>query len=210
MFMGLILPLLAVAWKNNLLEDFKNKLRTASKFMILISIPLAFGTFAVAKDIMVAIGGNEYAESGQILAILMIAAVAVFFSALYGYTIVAMDMQKKTIIAYGINALISVPLYLILIQKFGGVGAAWTTVIVEVFIAIITALVVFRKIHERLNLILVGKTLIASTIMYLAVNYTSGYNLILRIILGIVVYGGLAVILRLVDKETVLMLKSTP
>lgn len=209
MFMGLMLPLLAFAWTNNQFDDFKKKLRKASEFMILISIPLAFGTFAIANDIMVVIGGPAYAESGKILAILTIAAVAVFFSALYGYTIVAMNMQKKTIIAYGFNALISVPLYLILIQKFGGVGAAWTTVIVEVVIAVITAFVVFKKIGEKINLILIGKTLAASSIMYLVVNYADGYHVILRIILGAVIYSGLAFIFKMVDKDTVLMLKST-
>ena len=63
--------------------------------MAMIAIPMAVGTLFLGKEIMILVGGSEFAESGNILKILMFAAAAIFIGNLFANTVVAIGKQKK-------------------------------------------------------------------------------------------------------------------
>lgn len=201
-FMGLVLPLLTVAWTSGNLESFKRKLSLSFDFLSLLAIPLAFGAFAVADDLMGFVAGADFAEAGMFMAILMIAAASVFFGTLFGHAIVALGLQKKMIWGYAIDAAVALALYIILIPKFGAIAAAWITVGSEVFIAIATCAMVLHTVRFRLPLRAFTCALVASAIMASVVSMLDPVHVLLRILLGAVIYSALIMLLGGVKKET--------
>jgi O-antigen/teichoic acid export membrane protein len=208
-FMGLVLPLLATAWHARDKDEFGSKLSKAFDALSLMALPLAFGTFPVARDLMVLVAGSEFAGSGAALVVLMLAAAAVFWSALFGHAVVAIGLQKKMIAAYAADAALSLGLYFWAVPKFGGAGAAWVTVFSEVFIMICTAWAVLRVTGARLRLTVFLKALLASAVMALVVQGVSSLHVLLRVAVGMLAYTMLLFAFGAVSKETLRAFRRT-
>jgi O-antigen/teichoic acid export membrane protein len=208
-FMGLMLPILARAWTAGKHDEFGRKLSGAFDALSLTALPLAFGTFVVARDLMGFVAGERFADSGLYLGILMIAGAAVFWSALFGYSVVAMGMQKKMIAAYAADAALSLALYAYAIPRYGATGAAWVTVFSECFIALITAVAVLSKLRHTLKLGVFMKAMLASAVMAAAVWLAEPLNVLVRVMLGACVYVVMAFLLGAVKKETLDSFKKT-
>ncbi len=208
-FMGLMLPILARAWAAGNHEEFRRKLSKAFDALSLIALPLAFGTFVVARDLMSFVGGGRFANSGLYLGILMIAGAAVFWSALFGYSVVAMGMQKKMIGAYAVDAALSLALYAYAIPRYGATGAAWVTVFSECFIALITAAAVLSTLRHMPKLGVFMKAAAASALMAVSVWLAAPLNVLVRVAIGGGVYVALVIAFGAVTKETLASFKKT-
>ncbi len=188
-FMGLVLPVLTAVWSAGQKVDFERKLGRAFEFLTMIALPLVVGAAVVGRPLMSLVAGQAFAESGDYLAILMIAGAAVFWSALFGHTIVALGRQRQMMWGYGIDAVLSLVLYFLLIPRFGAAGAAWVTVFSEVFIAIATAAVVLRVSRARLPYAIAGKAALASVGMAGVVLLMGPAHVLIKIVVGGVAYG---------------------
>jgi O-antigen/teichoic acid export membrane protein len=202
-FMGLVLPVLAADWAARRLDDVRHKVRLAFDALALLGVPLFLGTVAVARDLMILVASDAFADSGRYLTLLMLAAVAVFLGSTYTYTAVALGLQKRVFWLYGLDAALSIALYFVLIPRWGGVAAAWVTVFSEVFIAVACAVVVIRALRAGPSLAAFGKALVAGLLMLGILTTVPGLHVLLRILLGAVIYGGLLMAFGAVKKETV-------
>ena len=200
-FMGLVLPVLTQAWSGGDSETFKRRLGRAFDFLSLIALPLAVGTQAVAADVMSFVAGSAFAASGRMLSILMLAGAMVFWSGLFGHAVVAMGLQKKMIWAYGLDAAVSLVLYLALIPRYGAAGAAWVTVFSETFIALATAAAVLYKMRGSVPLKTFSRALAASAIMYAVIVPLHQVHVLWRVLIGMAVYAGLLLALGVVTKD---------
>lgn len=202
-FMGLVLPILTASWIAGNKEEFSRRLRSAFDAMTLIALPLAFGAWPVARDLMILVAGPEFADSGLYLAILMLAGSAVFWSGLYGHTVVAIGLQRKMIAAYAADAIISIGLYLYFVPLYGGIAAAWITVFAEVFIAIITATAVITATKTKPGLRTFSIALIASALMALLVSTLGQVNVLLRILIGAIAYCAMLMATGVLTKDLI-------
>lgn len=208
-FMGLMLPILARAWTGGSHDEFARKLGKAFDALSLMALPLAFGTFVVASDLMGFVAGDRFADSGPYLSVLMIAGAAVFWSALFGYSVVAMGLQKRMIAAYAADAALSLALYAYAIPRYGALGAAWVTVFSECFIALLTAVAVLAKLRHLPRFSVFTKATIASAIMAVIVWLAQPFNVLLRVGLGAAAYVALVFVLGAVTKETLASFRKT-
>jgi len=200
-FMGLALPVLTASWIAGNKEEFSRRLRSAFDAMTLIALPLAFGAWPVARDLMVLVAGPEFADSGRYLAILMLAGAAVFWSGLYGHTVVAIGMQRKMIAVYALDAALSLALYFLYVPRYGGVAAAWVTVFAEVFIALAAAIAVIAvtKTLPRVRTFFIA--LVASIAMTALVYALDDVQVLLRIAIGAVAYVAMLVAAGVLTKD---------
>ncbi|OGL73844.1 hypothetical protein A3C96_02080 [Candidatus Uhrbacteria bacterium RIFCSPHIGHO2_02_FULL_60_10] len=207
-FMGLVLPILTARWTAGDRPDFARKLGRAFDFMCLLAVPLAVGAWVVGRDLMILVAGNDFAPSGDLLAILMLAGSAVFWSALYGHAVVALGRQRLMIWGYAADAVISLLLYFLLIPRFGAVAAAWVTVFSEVFIAIVTGIAVTRWSSTRPGLAMLGKSLLAAGGMALVLWPLAAWPVAARILIGATVYVIMMYALGGIDRQTLTKLKA--
>lgn len=206
-FMGLVLPLLAASWSMADRDGFLRKLSRAFDFLSLLALPLAFGAFPVADDLMRLVAGKDFAASGPYLAILMLAGASVFWGALFGHAIVAIDLQRKMIWMYAVDGITALALYALLIPRHGALAAAWITVGSELFIAVVAGIAVTAVLKKTVSFTAFGKALLASALMMLVVYAVPGVPVLLRILIGAATYGALITVFRAISPETLALLR---
>lgn len=111
---------------------------------ILVAILMAFPT-----EIIVLLGGKEFAASGALVRILAIALGSMFLGNIFGFTLIALAKQKALAILYGVLAALNIAANLVLIPSFGAAGAAWVTVATEIGATVTAGCIVYRSIAWR-------------------------------------------------------------
>lgn len=188
MYMGLALPGMVAAWTAGEKKYFRELMQRAFDFFSVISLPILVGSIVVGVPLLTFVSGTEYTLSGEILKVLMLAAVAVFFGSMTGHAIVALGMQKPMTWGYAITAVVAVIGYILIIPTYGIWGAAWMTVIAEVLIAIFTFYVVRKKSGFSPKLTVLLKTIAACAVMYVILVILPPMNVLFQVTLGSLAY----------------------
>lgn len=203
MIMGVLLPLMAFSWSRNLKNEFKKNFQLSFDIMMLFAIPMMVGAITLSNTVMQFIAGDEFAESGQILAILSIAVFGVFFGAIFGHTAVAIDRQKQTLWIYISNAIITLIGYLIFIPLYGIYGAAWMSVFSELYAGIFLYLTIRYYTKEKLQFKTFFKIIFASLAMSLAIKLFPSNSVILLVFIGIIIYGAILILIGGINFNTI-------
>lgn len=192
LYAGILLPLLAKAWKEKHKESFHAFVQNSFHAMAVIAIPIVVGTQAVATQMMVFIGDNAFQASGAILQILIVATGAIFLTTTFSYAVIALDAQKDMLAWYFWTAGLTAIGYFFFIPRYGITAAAWLTVASEVAVLIGNILVVMRRADLKLNWSIPARALISSLLMLPVVAIIAPRNWPLAIVAGIITYIGLA------------------
>lgn len=204
MFAGLILPVLTASWAERNLERFERLIKKSFDFLVMIIVPIIFGTMLLGERIMSAVAGSDFALSGTILKILILAAGAIFVGTLFGHVIVAIRKQKQMIWGYATVALLSLAGYIVFIPEYSYWAAAWVTVFSEGSIALLTFFVVWRNTRLIPPGKILWKSVLASAAMCAAIYFFASLNILLLILFGAAVYFAVLYLLRGYNKETVI------
>lgn len=203
-FAGLVTPILTNAFTAKDKERFKSALQKSFNFMAMIALPMIMITAFVAKDVMVFIAGSDFAPSGALLKILIIATASIFIGNLFGNTIVAIGQQKKMIKIYASVAAIALTGYLIFIPSFSYFGAAWMTVVSEVLICLGSIWMVLHYTQTRLDLKILSKILLAVILTTSILYLLPPLNFILIFLIGIFTYLIFLYLFKGINKEMIL------
>ena len=204
MFVGLILPLLTIAWTGNNKEKFKKILNKAFDFLMIIALPMMAGTAILAKPIVLLIAGQEFEKSGAILSILIFAVGSIFIGTLFGYLVVVINKQKQMIWAYLFVAVSSLIAYFTLIPKFSYWAAGCITVYSEVMIMLLAFWIVTKETKILPNFKNTFKALFASIIMALCLYYLPFWNIFSSLIIGAFIYLTIMFLTKGLTKEMIL------
>ncbi|MCX6746058.1 MAG: flippase [Candidatus Parcubacteria bacterium] len=208
LFMGLLFPVLTFAWQQKNLDRFRGMIQKTLDILLIITIPMIFGTLFVAKRLMLLIAGPEFAESGLILQILIFATAFIFINSLFGYLIVVIDKQKKIVGAYVFVAIFSLLGYILTIPKYGYFGAAAFTIISEALIFIFNFIIVTKTIKFMPSFSILYKAIAASLIMSLFLYVSRNLNVIGLFFLSSLIYLLALYLFKGLPKELILeMLK---
>ena len=167
MFAGIVLPILTDSWTRAAFGHFRRVLQKSFDLMLILAIPLMVGAHFLAGEIMTLIGGEDFAVSGEVLQILVIAAGLIFIACMFTHAIIALEKQKKTIPAYIFTSITALAGYIIFIPEYSYFGAAWLTVYSELMIALFSIYYVWRYADFLPGLWTGAKALIASGVMAL-------------------------------------------
>jgi len=203
MFMGLVLPILVQAWSAHDHELFKKRLQKAFDFSALLALPIIGGTMILGTPIMKLVAGSDFSGSGNLMKILIIAAGAVFFSSLYGHTVIAIGKQRQSIWAYAVTALLTFAAYFIFIPKFGASAAAWGTVFSESLIAIILFGIIIKTTRAYPKLSTSLRALLATLCMTGTVYLFRGLPVLLPVLIGAISYLVFLFVFRAISLGTI-------
>ncbi|MBU0636754.1 MAG: flippase [Patescibacteria group bacterium] len=204
LFLGVVLPIMTTSWINKNINDFKNIIQKSFDVLVIMAMPMLVGAQLLAKPIMVVVAGADFALSGQVFKILIIATFMLFISCLFAHGIIAINQQKKIISAYAFAAITAIIGYIIFIPKYSYFGAAWVTVYSELIIMLASCYLLVKYSQFKLNLSILLKALTASLIMaaiiYLILNKL---NLLLLLIIAVMVYFVALYILKGFNKQDI-------
>jgi O-antigen/teichoic acid export membrane protein len=106
------------------------------RLLLLLSTPMAVGGLLLAEPIVLLLFGPDYAAATPVLAVVMPAVVLRYLGFLLSNALSAFNLQPlRTWSAMG-AAVINVLANLVVVPRWGAVGAAWTTVGTEVLLVV--------------------------------------------------------------------------
>ena len=193
-FAGLILPLLVSHWSSGHHEKYLLVKQKFFDYTVALAAPLTVGGIILAGPIMRLVAGPDFAASGRVLQVLMLAVLAVFISCFFTHLMISREQQKRLIPYYIFTAVTALPLYYFLIVNYGYLGAAWATVYSETAMALGSALALRRlggvNLHWNVVLRIISATALMSAAvlaMLPIINNQFGW-LILAVALGATIY----------------------
>jgi O-antigen/teichoic acid export membrane protein len=170
------------------------------KILVVLGWPLTIGTFVLAPQV----GGlfRLFPESIPSLRILALAIVFLFANSAFTAMLYAIDRQDLFAWATGVAVAVNVGLNLILIPRFGYLGASAVTVVTEAALSVAGWFFVARR--ERLPWLRVTwRTLLAGALMGAALYPLARRSLFVSAPIGALVYAGALWLLRAVDRDEI-------
>jgi O-antigen/teichoic acid export membrane protein len=166
MMIGLILPLTAryIFTDKEKFQNISNK--TFKVFMILV-IPIVIGTLFLADGIIRLIGGAGFAESANVLRIIIFSLAFIFFGNFFNNILLAGNLQKKLMFVLAICAVFNVSLNLILIPSYSYTGAAYISVFTEMLVVIFGFYLSKKYLHYTPQIKNIGRMLFSGLAMAL-------------------------------------------
>jgi O-antigen/teichoic acid export membrane protein len=180
------------------------------KLMIIIVIPIGFGTFLLADKIIFIMFGPSYTNSAVILQILIWTIVFTFLGApfvqLFQATNCELIITKISVICVILNLILNI----ILIPKFSYIGASFATLVTEIILVSYIVIVANKMGYgvpkeKALNIII--KVLFSSVVMSVLILYLVNLNLLVLILLSVFIYLLVLFILNGIDDDELNILK---
>jgi len=176
------------------------------KYLYLLGLPISVGTYFLAGRIINIFYGAEYAEATIVLKIVACFIFIKFVNFLFGITLSSIDQQRSRTKAMMWTAIMNILLNIILIPKYGFVGASIATLVTEVFLF----WVYYSGTVKHMGKIHFGKILwkpaIASVLMGAFIYFTP-FTFYLEVISSALLYFALLFIMKAYDSEDIELIK---
>lgn len=188
-------------------NDWKTYKKINSKLwgiMSLLLVPAGIGLISLSDEIMLIMGGKEFADSAVVLQILSIALIFAIFGGLVTACMnITLSREKYTLNATILGAALNLGLNFLMIPLFAQNGAAITTVLAEAVVFMFSFISIpnkdkyldFKKIRQSfLNSCIGGAIIVIVTVLLKGCIINSFIRIILIIISSITLYGIVLVI----------------
>ncbi|MFA4818283.1 MAG: flippase [Patescibacteria group bacterium] len=182
---GLILPLAARAQANKNKNELLNIYQGTFDILLAGGLALIAGSIITGTDLIVWLAGADFVVAGRILAVLSLATAFIFIGNATGYIIFALDEQRRMIPYYAAAAALGLVGYAIFIPLYSYWGAAWMTVAVEAFMALV-GLVTLWRLGLKPSPARWKKIIVATLIM--SVGLLLPLPLLIKIAIAIILY----------------------
>jgi O-antigen/teichoic acid export membrane protein len=173
------------------------------KFIILISLPIAFGGLVVSDQLIDFLYTPEYIPAALGLKILIWDVPLLMFNSFNGNMTTVIGAERSAARIYTINAVANVVLNAYAIPRYGFIGAAVVTVVTD----LIGSIQFHLLMHQRLALpdmkSVFFKSLAASALMAGVVFIFGNIHVIGLVFLGGVIYAGLVLLFKLLDSSEI-------
>lgn len=145
-----------------------------------------------AKQIIIFISDPSYLDAARAIPMLAAVVALMYINGLFGQILIAADKRKILVTFSIILVLFNISLNLILIPRFGFIGAAWSTLISEfgilIFNLIVTSKIVPLKLNTRTILVILLATML-SALIFISLNGL--FHWLIVLILGFIFYLGI-------------------
>ncbi len=169
-------------------DVFKRIYQISFKYLMLFIMPIAVMTTLYSKQIILACYGRDFLPSQLALAILIWSTVFGYAGWVHSNLLIATNLQLFDIIFTGSSAFLTVVLNLMLIPKYGLVGAAIaTTISFGLYIPISYSLKRTRVFATAIVRSMIKPLVVSLFVIYL-VHFLSPLNLIFNLILSLFIY----------------------
>ena len=185
------------------LQGVGDILKTAIKYGAFIAFPLAFGTMVVSDSVTVLLGGEQFGPAAAALSIMIWATFFAFFNTILRFTFNGASMQRYNFNTSILMLIISILLSLILIPRYGFIGASYALVAAECA-GLIYGILIARPFLATFSVDSLAKNMLAALIMTATIWFIP--SLPLQIVSGLVVYLIASILLKGISKDELLKL----
>lgn len=165
-------PVTAEYWSKGDRYELQTMIDKFTRYTACILFPLGLLVGLFAGDIMSALYGADFRETGMVLVVLVIGATAFGILTSVGGTLQAIGKTNLALAATIVTAVVDIALNLALIPRFGTMGAAIATTISLISITVMFFYLILKASGVRINLFWQMKMASLFTVV-LAANYLS-------------------------------------
>lgn len=140
-------PMLIDDVANNKIDSFLSNSKKLYKVITLIFIIPILTIFLLSKEIMLVLFGREYLAAGAILFALSVKALFDTYSQVPRSILTATSNTKVEMYLNFVVSILFVALCVVLIPKYGMIGAAWSGLISSAIIFLVSHEIAFRRIN---------------------------------------------------------------
>ena len=175
--------------------------------LFVMSVPIGLGVLVVADPLVALLFGPDFAGSGPILALMGIVLILTYQNMLVGQFLISTDRQNRWTIVMAVATLATVPIDLLAVPwcqaSFGNgaIGGAISFLITEIGMLIVGLRMLPVGSLGRTTLSTVIRALIAGGVMAAAAWPFRSQFIAVPVIVGAVVYLGLAWLLQVVPRD---------
>lgn len=193
-------------------EDLVSALRTSTRYVSFLLIPLAFGLFATAKPALTLFVGQAYVQGTDPLMILAGTYAFALIAAAAGSMLVALGETRLASLSSVLTVAVSLAVAWVLTPLIGMFGAATARGVGMIFGAVLVILFLRKKIRLQFDLDAIKKSLIASIVMagvviVVEMQIYSRYLVPAYVMVGVVVYLVMLRLLRATRKEDIQLIR---
>jgi len=192
-------PNIVKSYGEGRLEDTAEYLRRAIKYVMMVSIPSAFGLSVLGAPLLWILTTPEFAEGTLVIPPVAAGMVLFCFYQLMVGILHITDHTNITVRLLSTAALVNIGLNLMLIPRVGILGAAWATLIAYGILALMTIAVTRRYFRFELDLQFLGKSVAASLVMAACLYVMSPASIaeiLVSIAVGTVIYFATLILFR--------------
>ena len=119
-------------------KDFTLFLQSILAVLIVSAVIISLFTYVLSPFVIYWIYGEEFNQSAAILNIHIFATLFIFQRAIFSKWLIIKGLYKYSLLTHGVGAISNVILNIYFIPTWGGIGAAWATLISYVFASFIS------------------------------------------------------------------------
>jgi O-antigen/teichoic acid export membrane protein len=179
-------------YDNGLIEKTQMYLSYSWKYLLMLSIPSAFGLSILSRPILQNMTTATFVSDGiYIIPLVVLCIVFWGMEQIFGLSLLIFKRRKIFVIAFICGAVSNFVLNIILVPQYGIIAAAVTTLVAYAIITLIIGFSSRRYLTFNLNLPFVAKCILASIVMTVIIwliNPMTILGMILSIIIGIIIY----------------------
>lgn len=190
-------------------EHLKFTYERSYKYLLIISLPIAFGTTLLANKFILLIYGDGYSNAILALQILIWTVPLLFINGLTGYVIGAVNRQMILTKITFIGMVLNIILNLILIPKFSFIGSSIATVVTELILCPLLIYPLFKEGYtDRKSLSKdFAKLIISNFVMIIVIIFLKEFNILLTAVIAPLVYLVVLYLSRALDEFDISLIR---
>jgi O-antigen/teichoic acid export membrane protein len=203
--MGSVFPLMSKFYKQDF-SIFKKIYQKSFDILSACGVILVVLVLVFSDKIIILLFGANFVRSALAFRILIFSTLSVYLGIGSGSLLVAIDKQKATMWFYLLGAPLSIILNLILIPRFGFLGAAISNVTVMILVVSLTFYYVSTKAKISLDTVKLKKAIFAALATSVVLFYLKRLKLFISIPIGVFLYLFLIILIKAIDKDDIVLL----
>jgi len=182
-----LFPFFSSLMAKNAIADVRLNLEKYIRLMVMAALPVAVGGTILSASLVFLVAGPGYEPSVPVLSVL-VWAVALLFIYIPANALAISQLTKKAALITGVNVIVNVVGNLLLIPRFGILGAAVMTVASESIQAVFYYYFIKKNITDFSFFKYAYKPMFAATCMGLVLWFIKDYSIVFTIPAGAAVY----------------------
>ncbi len=200
---AVILPRLSYYLSQNDRSNFNELIEKALKIVILFSLPCAVGLCLVAKPVVLLFSGLQYEPAIVVMQVMNPIIIAISLSGFIGIQVfMPMGKERVTLLTVIVGAIVNFSLNMVLIPKYGALGAGIATVFAECIVTIVQLIYAhnlfeWNKVFPHILQCVIA-TCFMSIVVYffLKINLQFILQLLGSVLIGTISYGSALLLMR--------------
>jgi O-antigen/teichoic acid export membrane protein len=182
----------------------RNYFKYSVKYLMMITIPCAFGISILAKPLLQILTTPEFTPGSNVVPFVAFGGVVYCFYYIGVYVIQMAGKTELVIMLLGIAAGLNILLNFILIPRMGIVGAALATLVAYAALGMLSLIVSRRYFKLDLDIPSIVKSFLASAVMAFCIWLIAPDSIatvVISIFAGVIVYFAVLLLIKTISKE---------